>query len=421
MKDAERYQKIPIASFRIGQQLPFDIYEAEDGREVMLLKRGSVVTPRFLSNMQDRKLGSVLVQNEDLKKCVAKAADSKQGARVDLETDATRELDGEGEISISAGVALIESFRPRESVPYDRELVDKLIQGRDHDVEKLSDQLSDLVSGSREVVASSMQSITSQYIWHMAQDLDATLSVSQLPAKENYMANHSLQMAVMGMSLAAEMRLPKEEVNILGIAGLLHDVGMSKVPGALLEANRPLNTLEFLEVMKHPIYTLDMIDRVSGVPNRCRVLAYQVHERQDGNGYPRKRQGRSIYLLAKILGMVDSYLALISDRPYRKALLPYQALERILYETQRGVWDPQVTRAFLSLVGLFPVGSFVMLSDDSLAKVIRSGGTAYDKPQVTVTHNADGIPQDSDTVIDLSQESDLRVVKAIQSLYSFVE
>jgi hypothetical protein len=123
--------------------------------------------------------------------------------------------------------------------------------------------------------------------------------------------------------------------------------------------------------------------------------------------------------LAKALGIVDAYLAMITDRPYRKALLPYHAMEQILKEAQRGLWDSRITRGFLRLIGLFPVGSFVMLSNESLAKVVRAGGQHFAKPHVVVTHNTDGIPQKSDTVIDLVQENPetgLRVVRAIPPL-----
>jgi HD-GYP domain-containing protein (c-di-GMP phosphodiesterase class II) len=225
----------------------------------------------------------------------------------------------------------------------------------------------------------------------------------------------------MGMALAAQLEYPQDEVRVTGISGLLHDVGMAKVPASILEAQRPLRTNEVLEVMKHPIHTLDMIEKVLGVPNRCRLIVYQVHERNNGRGYPRKRTGNKTYNVAKALGIVDAYLAMINDRPYRQAMLPYHAMAQILSEAREGFWDPRIVRAFVKLIGLFPVGSFVTLSDDSLAKVIRSGGNEFAKPQVTITHNADGVPQHSDTVIDLAQEPDggLAVVKAIPPLYDY--
>lgn len=412
-------QGVPIASLRVGLQLPFDIYEEDN---VLLLSKGSVVTPKFLRHLQERKLPEIFIRNQDLKKLVGEARPTPAGGHVDLQTEHTKELDATDFVEPPLdGVALLASFKPRQPIPYDTAMLNQLIETRDNDVRDLSEQLTELVEGSNEMPGRSIEMMTTRYIWHMCQDLDATLSVSQMQRKENYIANHSLQLSVMGMALAAQLEYPQDEVRVTGISGLLHDVGMAKVPASILEAQRPLRTNEVLEVMKHPIHTLDMIEKVLGVPNRCRLIVYQVHERNNGRGYPRKRTGNKTYNVAKALGIVDAYLAMINDRPYRQAMLPYHAMAQILSEAREGFWDPRIVRAFVKLIGLFPVGSFVTLSDDSLAKVIRSGGNEFAKPHVTITHNADGVPQHSDTVIDLAQEPDggLAVVKAIPPLYDY--
>ena len=410
-----QYQAVPAASFQVGQQLPFAVYEPD---EVLLLQRGSVITPRFHRNLRDRKLAEVYVRTEDIEQLEPKALENRDGLTCDYETDATRALEETSlEDRVAQGQAFIESFQPREAVPYNSELVAKMVQTRDNDVEDLSEKLADLATGSSQVDCESFKSVSANYIWHLAQDLDATLAVAQLPQGKDYLANHSLEMSVMGMALASQLRLTRDEVHITGISGLLHDIGMTKVPRKLIDARRRLETLEFLEVTRHPAYTVDMSERILGVPQRARIVVYQVHERHNGTGYPRRRVGARTFLIAKVLGIVDAYLAMISDRPYRKGMLPYHAMERLLHEARQGVWDPAVMRAFLALIGLFPVGSFVMLSDESMAKIIRAGGENFAKPHVTITHNPDGVPQSDDTVIDLAEEKDLTIAKAIPRLY----
>lgn len=414
------YQGVPVISFQVGQQLPFDVYEQN---EIMLLKKGSVITPRFLRNMRQRQLTKVFIRTQEIKELIPEAYGSRTGKNVDLETDASRELDEKNikEISLE-GASLIEQFKPRDAVPYDAEMVQNLISARDQDVNQLSEQLTEIVESSGEVAADDIEKVATRYIWNMVEDLDATLSVSQMARKGDYIANHSLQMSIMGMALAAEMGWPEREAKMTGVAGLVHDLGMARVPEEIREAPRRIGPLEFFEIMKHPIYTVDMIERVRGVPERCRVVTYQVHERQDGSGYPRRRTGERVYMIAKILGIVDAYLAMISNRPYRKALLPYHAMEKILEDARMGKWDPKVTRAFVKLIGMFPVGSFVMLSDESMAKVERSGGENFGKPQVAITHDADGAPQKSDALVDLAQEDEqegIKIVKAIPPLFDF--
>lgn len=412
----EKFHGIPIAALQVGQQIPFDVYE---NRDVLLLRRGSVITPKILKRIRERNLKRAYVNFRDLQNA-GSAHPPRDLPAVDLETDLTRELDAtEIEESIATGRALIESFQPRPSVTYDADMVNHLMEQHNQDVDELSEQLTELVEGSREMPGRSIEKMTTTYIWQMAQDLDATLSVCQLPRKKDYLSNHSLQVSVMAMALAAELQLPEHEVRVAGISGLIHDVGMARLPQELLQLPRRLQLHEFLDIQKHPIYSLDLIERVLGIPNRCRLIVYQVHERHNGKGYPRRRTGKNTYNIAKILGITDAYLAMISDRPYRPAMLPYFAMEQILKEARAGYWDPKITRAFVSLIGLFPVGSFVVLSDESLAKVIRSGGADFGKPQVKITHNADGVPQKGDTLIDLAREDarGLKIVQAIPPLF----
>jgi HD-GYP domain-containing protein (c-di-GMP phosphodiesterase class II) len=418
---ADKYHSVPVASFHVGQQLPFDVYESND---VLLLCKGSVITPRFLSNLRQRLLPHVFIRKDDLKQLFPEPTLSREGVRVDLETDVTKELDRRAlDDAVAEGRALLERFRERQCKPYDADLVRNLAKARDDDVTAVSRQLTQLVAGANEIACEQIDAIANRYIFYMIEDLDATVHISQTSRKGDYIAQHSLQMSMLGMALAAEAGWPEPDVRMTGVAALLHDIGMAKVPVELRESPRPLNAVEFLEITKHPIYTLDVIDRIRGFPDRCRVVLYQIHERCDGNGYPRRRTAERIHRTAKLLGMVDAYLAMISERPYRPALLPYHAMEQIVRDTRKGAWDPRMTRSLLSLVGLFPVGSYVMLSDDRMAKVVRAGGIDFGRPQITITHNADGIPQKSDSVIDLAapEFDKLSIVRALPPLFDFHE
>lgn len=364
-----------------------------------------------------------MLRADDFKKLQPAARKHQEVGPVDFKTELSESIDArEFSDPIAQGRALIENFKPREAVAYDETLVNEMMAARKADVGELSSQLSDIVEGSGEMPGRSIEAMTTRYIWNMAQDLDATLSVSQAGAKKaDYFANHALQLSVMGMALAAEMKMPEDEVRIAGISGLIHDLGMGKVPKELLDRPGPIGRGPFLEIAKHPITTLDMTERVLGIPNRCRLIVYQVHERNNGKGYPRQRTGNKTYLLAKVLGIVDAYLAMISDRPYRPAMLPYHALMAILDDTKAGLFDPKVTRAFLKLIGLFPVGSWVTFASGAIGRITRAGGDNFARPMVSVTHNAEGVPQEPAPLIDLAQETDpgWNILRAIPALVRY--
>ncbi len=141
------------------------------------------------------------------------------------------------------------------------------------------------------------------------------------------------------------------------------------------------------------------------------MVAYQIHERCNGSGYPRGRAGGQITELSRVAAVADTFVALVSPRPYRPSMIPYYAMETMLKLSRRGLFDRRFVRALLETVSLFPLGSFVALSDDRVGRVIRSNGPAYDRPVIEVAGKS---PHDGELpIVDLSQATGLKVVRAI--------
>jgi len=173
--------------------------------------------------------------------------------------------------------------------------------------------------------------------------------------------------------------------------------------------------VEFLEVQKHPIYTLDILEKVSGMPRLVPLIAYQVHECPNGSGYPRGRSGKRIHPFAALLHVADIYVALTTPKPYRPALMPYAAVECLLQMATAGSVDPMVVRTLVNTFSLFPIGSLVALSDGSVARVIRRNGNRYTSPIVQVIRDPEGgrMPTGHEaTLVDLAN-GDLSVVQAV--------
>jgi HD-GYP domain-containing protein (c-di-GMP phosphodiesterase class II) len=187
------------------------------------------------------------------------------------------------------------------------------------------------------------------------------------------------------------------------------------VPPEILNANRVLTKSEFLEIQKHPIYTLDLLKTITAVPDLVPLICYQVHERPNGTGYPRGRTRSSIHPAARVLNVADAYLALTAPRPFRKPLMPYTAIESLLRQAAEGLVDGEVVRALLHVVSMFPIGSHVMLSDGSAARVLRRNANNYRSPIVQIIKDASGNatdPHDESQIIDPSTKG-LSIVKAV--------
>jgi HD-GYP domain-containing protein (c-di-GMP phosphodiesterase class II) len=176
-----------------------------------------------------------------------------------------------------------------------------------------------------------------------------------------------------------------------------------------------LEPAEFRSIVRHPVLTFEVLEEnLERVPAGARMVAYQIHERCDGSGYPRGRTGERIHELAKIAAVADTYVALVSPRPHRRGLVPYFAVETILRGVREGLFDARVARGLLRCVSLFPIGSYVALSDGRVGRVIRSAGEHFDRPVLESwpRNNLDHQP----AVLDLAAEPELRVVRPLARL-----
>ena len=173
--------------------------------------------------------------------------------------------------------------------------------------------------------------------------------VTAVDGKDHYTKAHSELVTRFSLSLGKELNLSHEEMEALRIAGLLHDIGKIGIPENILKKPGPLETKEFELIKQHPRLGAMMID--GPPPHREYVLdaINYHHERYDGKGYPDRLKGEEIPLLARVIGIADAYCAMISDRPYRKALTQDEAIA----ELEKGAgtqFDPELVAKFIKCI-----------------------------------------------------------------------
>ncbi|MEZ6047321.1 MAG: hypothetical protein R3C11_17415 [Planctomycetaceae bacterium] len=206
--------------------------------------------------------------------------------------------------------------------------------------------------------------------------------------------------------------LSRQELNELAMGCFLHEVGAMRLNPELFYSSKPLTMLEQLEMSKHPGYTMDILTRWSDLPGSSCLIAYQIHERCNGTGFPHGRTSCQIHYLTKIASVADAYVTLMSERHDSETeTLPYQAIEQILYQVRAGSFDRDVVRALLYTVSIFPIGSLIELSDSRIGRVLRSNRENYLTPICEVWWRDD--PVNTKEIIDLSLEDNLFVVRAI--------
>lgn len=190
------------------------------------------------------------------------------------------------------------------------------------------------------------------------------------PRGDDYLPDHCYAVACLSIAMASRLAWPDQHIRLAGLAGLLADVGMGFVPASLRISGRPLSEVEINRVRRHPTFSVVLLEAVEGLPEEVRLAAYQHHERDNGSGYPRSLRARAISDIAKVVGIADTFAAAASRRRYRTTKRPYDAMEEIIMLASSGVFDRRAARALVESTGLFPVGSHVLLSNNTPAVVV---------------------------------------------------
>jgi len=223
------------------------------------------------------------------------------------------------------------------------------------------------------------------------------------------LARHSWNVGVLAVATAIELGYALEQVVEIGAAALLHDVGMVRLPEALAAKPACLDDEEEKELRRHPLHAIEVLRRFPEVPVALAAAAYEEHERPDGSGYPRGVSEPCD--VARIVAVADVFDALASPRPHRPARPPHTAVREVVALAAKKKLDAKVLRGLLKAVTLFPIGSFVRLSDGVLARVVRAG--AGDPARPVVALFAEPLdPEARPAFIDLSGRPELKIAEA---------
>lgn len=213
--------------------------------------------------------------------------------------------------------------------------------------------------------------------------------LSVLKDYDEYTYTHCLNVASMGVLFANHMGLPDSQLELLGLSGLLHDVGKCLLPWEVVNKPGKLTPAEFELVKRHTVLGWEYIKNQPGIPGPVAVGALEHHERLDGSGYPNRLSGSGVAGVARILSVLDVYDALTSDRVYRNRISPHLALKTI-YE-QRGVCFPEsILDQFVKCVGVYPTSSVVQLRNGCYAVVVGNDPQRPLNPYMIVFRGPDG-------------------------------
>jgi HD-GYP domain-containing protein (c-di-GMP phosphodiesterase class II) len=211
--------------------------------------------------------------------------------------------------------------------------------------------------------------------------------LASIKDKDDYTAQHSLNVAILSMVLGHHLGLPKRTLIDVGVGGLLHDVGKTLIPMEILKKPGRLTPTEYGVVKMHPAHGKGILESTEGIGRVPVEVAYTHHERLDGSGYPRGLREAETGLVTRIVAITDTYDAVTSDRIYDDAKTSIEAF-KILQAASGNHYDGQLVSELIGAIGVFPPGSMVQLNNGKFGVVVRANPSYEFRPTVLVLKDA---------------------------------
>jgi HD-GYP domain-containing protein (c-di-GMP phosphodiesterase class II) len=229
---------------------------------------------------------------------------------------------------------------------------------------------------------------------------DALLCLSMIRNDGEYLTNHAMRVCVLLCYFAKYLEMSYEDCRRMALLGYLFDIGMLKVPKEILNKQGKMSPEEQEHIQAHVQYSLELLAPL-GLDPEILFAIEQHHERMDGSGYPNGMKGEDIHIYSRMLAIIDCYEAMTTNRPFQKKCSPANALKTISDDAYG--YDLKLALKFIRCIGVYPVGSLVILSDQRIAMVIKQADKSALKPIIrifySIPHNDYIEPSD----IDLSE------------------
>ena len=211
----------------------------------------------------------------------------------------------------------------------------------------------------------------------------ALLGLSYIKNKDDYTFLHSVSVCTLLVAFCRSRHMDEETIYQAGIGGLLHDTGKALVPDHILNKPGRLTEEEFALVRRHPRDGYEILLRSPEIGAIPLDITLHHHERRDGTGYPDRQGADQISELAQMAAIVDVYDAITADRCYHKGMAAAEALRK-MYEWSKFHFNPTLTQEFMRCVGIYPIGTLVLLESGRLGVVVEPHETSLLTPKVNV-------------------------------------
>ena len=231
--------------------------------------------------------------------------------------------------------------------------------------------LTNLIASARAgitVDAGELEPLVHRMIESVMRNPDALVPLARLKQMDTYATEHAVATAALIIALGRQQGLGEPELEKLALGALIKDIGHAAIDAKLIAKPGSLSRAEYSLMQSHVEEGLAVLEATAKLPELSVAVLLEHHERFDGSGYPYRTAGENISAAGRMAAIVDSYDAMTSQRPYRPAISPSMALAQ-LYDERGNQFDPALVAAFVRTVGIYPVGTLVLLESGHLAVV----------------------------------------------------
>ncbi|RLQ21813.1 DUF3391 domain-containing protein [Seongchinamella sediminis] len=272
------------------------------------------------------------------------------------------------------------------------------------------DRVFDALRAGRSTEISRVQASISPLIEAVFKNREAVGALLRLKESGDYRFEHGVSMAAWAAILGRQIGLHRDELETLAVGCAMCDVGMTELPAQMLgQANR-LSEGQQRIIRAHPTMGAELVADSSNVNFEVLGIIENHHERMDGSGYPRGLQGAAIPLLARIAGLVDTYDAMITPRPWAPARTSHEAAQELL-DAKGSKFQDALVEQFVQAIGLFPTGTLVELNTGEVAIVTRQNETRRLKPEIVVVLDGRKNKREPLEIVDLCNQDDPRAIE----------
>ena len=247
-----------------------------------------------------------------------------------------------------------------------------------------------------------IQSTVQTMVDNIVDNRDAMIGLTSIKLYDEYTFAHSVNVAMLSIAMGAFLALDKPQIAALGIAGMLHDIGKVNVPLDIINKPDALSDAEWEVMKRHPVEGAVILTSMSGISPLAIVAAFEHHLHHDVKGYPHVSDFGEMHPFSQVVAIADAYDALTSARVYYNMATPPDEAIRILLKKRGSIFNPMLVKAFVNMVGIFPIGTLVRLSTGEVGIVMHQTGDLL-RPKIILLSSFDGTETDEVSLLEMDR------------------